>query len=241
MLITVISIFAFMIFIAVIMFTTFYRDITKFSLDNEIKEPAKVINPEYADKDDPYVLPFIIPGVLNRIQCNQLIWYAMDVLESKGVPDGRYVENKHSAQIWISRNNPIVKDLINRLAKKLYISPDNAEDPEIVRYLPYKTYTEHYDSCCDDNDKCRDFIKEGGQRKLAVIVYLNQDFEGGETYFKLLDMKFRPDEGGAVVSYPLAQHSNKCHPNSLHSSLQVDKNDKFALHIFFREDKITSV
>lgn len=203
----------------------------------EYKTEEKPLTLEYASQNDPYLKPFIIPQVINRIKCNELLTFAINQL-SKSVVDGRYVNNKYSKQIWIDKNNAIVKDIVTDMANRLYTKFENAEDVQIVRYLPYQRYSSIYDSCCDNTDRCKEFVKRGGQRMFAVIIYLNQDFDDGEVQFDNLGLKFKPDEGGAIVIYPLAYSSNKCHPDSKHTSLPVTKNDKWCLHMWFRENKI---
>jgi len=234
---TITSVLVLTLFISVIFCVTFYRNIKDFSEVNEKKPLVIPDHLSYASIDEPYLRPFIMPNVLSKIQCNTLINYAMGQLE-KTIVDGRYVQNKYSKQVWILKDNPLVKDIIEFFAKKLYVSVDNAENVQMFRYLPYQTFEEKYDSCCDDNGKCKDFLKRGGQRKFAIIIYLNQDYEGGETYFRNLDLKYKPNEGGAIVLYPLADKSSKCHPYSVHNSLPISRNDKWTMQIWFREYKI---
>lgn len=233
----IISISVCIIFIAVIIIIAFSRDVSEFSEINAVKPINITEYLTYAAKEDPYVIPFIIENVLTRIQCNKFITYAINKIDN-GLIDGRYVQNKYSKQTWILKNDPIVSHIIDNIAKLLYTSSDYAENVQIVRYLPYQTYAEKYDSCCDNNVRCKDFIKRGGQRRLAIIIYLNQDFDGGETYFRNLNLKFKPNEGSGIVIYPLAENSHKCHPDSIHSSLPINKSDKWVMNIWFRENKV---
>ena len=102
--VTVTSISIFILFIIVLCIVTFYRNIKNFSESNDKKPLVVPQHLTYANIDDPYLRPFIIPNVLTRIQCNTLINYSMGQLE-KTVVDGRYVQNKYSKQIWILKDN----------------------------------------------------------------------------------------------------------------------------------------
>ena len=42
---------------------------------------------------------------------------------------------------------------------------------------------------------CQDFLKRGGNRYATFLLYLNDDFEDGETYFPLRNKKIKPEKG----------------------------------------------
>ena len=190
---------------------------------------------EHANIDDPYTQPFVIPNLLSHEECDQLINYCSDKLE---VPEigGGYVNIKNNQQCWIPKDNSLVKSLIEKIAKIFELPFKNAEDILVMKYLPNQYYNNHHDSCCDINDKCKDFVKRGGQRILSVLIYLNKDFDDGQTYFKNSNLTFNPEKGHAIVIFPLAQNSNKCHPMATHSGLSAHKGIKWIMNIWFREN-----
>ncbi|CAH6421636.1 Oxoglutarate/iron-dependent dioxygenase, partial [uncultured virus] len=106
-----------------------------------------------------------------------------------------------------------------------------------VRYEPGQYYKPHHDSCCEDIAKCREFAKVGGQRKLTVLVYLNDAFEGGSTEFPNLGFTAKPPPGDAIVFYPLANNTNRCHPLALHGGMPVTSGEKWVANLWFRESK----
>lgn len=233
-----ISVILLLIFITIIVLLTFYRNVIyeKVMGDETVNIPQIT---GYANKEDPYLKPSILPNLLTEKECIDIIGYASDKLSESEVVGGRHVNIRNSQQYWIPKNNPLVKPLFEKVSKMFGIPIENAEDLQVVRYLPHQYYNDHHDSCCDDNDKCRDFIKRGGQRVLTVLIYLNKDFEDGQTYFKNLDLKLRADPGSAILFYPLAQNSNKCHPDAIHAGLQVSKGIKWIANVWFRENKFT--
>jgi prolyl 4-hydroxylase len=70
-------------------------------------------------------------------------------------------------------------------------------------------------------------------------IYLNDNFTGGHTYFKNLDLKLKPNIGDAVVFFPLADNSNKCHPYALHAGMPIETGEKWIANLWFREGKFT--
>jgi prolyl 4-hydroxylase len=194
-------------------------------------------NVSYANNNDPYTPPSVIPNLLSKEECNQIINYSTNKLEESTVVSGKDLSIRNSQQTWIKKDDPIIKPIIDRIIQRFGQNFDNAEDLQVVRYQSNQYYNEHHDSCCDDNDKCMEFIKRGGQRVLTVLIYLSDNFTGGQTYFKNLDLKLKPNVGDAIVFYPLAQNSNKCHPLALHGGLSVESGEKWIANLWFRESK----
>jgi prolyl 4-hydroxylase len=73
------------------------------------------------------------------------------------------------------------------------------------------------------------------QRTATMIMYLNDDFEGGATRFSTLDQDIKPPKYGAVVFRPLADNTNMCHPLGLHKGTPVKSGIKYICNVWFRE------
>jgi len=232
-----------LIFILIIVFLIFYRNVVYEKLismsDNDTVIPVIPQINGFANKEDPYIKPLVLPNILTEQECNDIMFYASDNLTDPSTGNSKYVDPKNNQQYWIPKNNALVKPLIEKIAKSYDLPFENAENVQVIRYLPYQKYTDHYDSCCDNNDRCKDFITHGGQRVLSVIIYLNKEFENGETYFKNSDVKLKPNIGGAIICFPLAQNTNKCHPDSNHQALPVTGGIKWIANVWFRENKFT--
>jgi prolyl 4-hydroxylase len=193
----------------------------------------------YAHDSDPYDKPFILQNFITREKCQEIIAHANDKLFDSEVIGGVHKNIRNSKQYWIQKNNQLVKPMFEQVSRHFNIPLENAEDLQVVRYLPGQYYNEHHDACCDDNDKCVTFVKKGGQRKLTVLIYLNNDFDEGYTYFKNMDLKVKPRTGDAIVFYPLAKGTNKCHPLALHAGMPVTRGEKWVANLWFREHKFT--
>ncbi len=193
----------------------------------------------YANVTDPFDYPYILKEFISEDQCKKIIEHAKDKLFDSEVIGGKYTEIRNSQQCWIPKNDPLVKPLFEKISAKYNIPFENAEDLQVVRYKPNQYYNEHHDSCCDNNKYCEDFVKRGGQRIITVLIYLTNDFDEGNTYFRNLDKKFKPPTGDAIVFFPLAKNSNKCHPLSLHAGMPVTSGEKWVANLWYRENKFT--
>lgn len=191
----------------------------------------------YTDASSNYIHPTILPNILTSDQIKNIINYCSKNLSQSLVISGRNDSVRNSRQSWINKNDPLVKPIFEYLSKLYNIPFENAEDLQVIKYEPNQYYKEHHDSCCDNVDSCHNFVKNGGQRILTVLIYLNNTFEGGETYFKNLNIKMKAPPGSAIVFYPLAFNSKLCHPNALHAGLPVTKGEKWVANVWFREKK----
>lgn len=191
----------------------------------------------YGLDNDPYVKPFVVSDLLTPTQCKQIMQFCEDKLVDSEVVGGKHQHIRNSKQHWIPKTNELVKHIFEKVSYMFNIPIENAEDLQVVRYQPDQYYNEHHDSCCDDNEKCNEFTKRGGQRRLTVLIYLNNEFEGGYTKFKNLDIEMKAPTGSAIVFYPLTLNTNKCHPMALHAGMPVSKGEKWIANLWFRENK----
>jgi hypothetical protein len=89
----------------------------------------------------------------------------------------------------------------------------------LLKYTPGGKYDIHYDQAVHEN-------KTKGARIVSSILYLNDDFQGGETYFKYQDYTVQP-KPGRLVFFP----STYTHP---HAALPIKEGVKYAVVTWFR-------
>ncbi len=94
-----------------------------------------------------------------------------------------------------------------------------AEPCSILRYRKGHFYKRHIDNVLLAS-RFQELEQGIPTRDISVVGYLNDDFEGGETYFDRQDVKVKP-EAGAVLLFP----SYFTHP---HASLPVTQGQKYA-------------
>jgi prolyl 4-hydroxylase len=72
-----------------------------------------------------------------------------------------------------------------------------------------------------------------GQRTWTTMIYLNDVEEGGETYFKRLNRKFKPKEG-TVVFWSNLHQNGKVNPKTLHEALPPISGNKYVITKWWR-------
>ena len=106
----------------------------------------------------------------------------------KNIPDKVY---RTSHNTFLPRSYDIVQNIYDKLSKIIGIDSDHFEQLQVVRYEPGQQYKAHWDACWEEG-KCNEFMKQGGQRYATFLLYLNDDFTGGETEFPHRNIKIKP-------------------------------------------------
>jgi predicted 2-oxoglutarate/Fe(II)-dependent dioxygenase YbiX len=117
--------------------------------------------------------------------------------------DSGYWDGRVATYPTIEKTSPEVVNTIREIVKRLKVEIDNffsvdaqATSPAVVRWLPGNFQMPHADKELHEGDnagKPNDFP----WYDIATIVYLNDDYEGGELYFPNQDIKFKPKRGAA--------------------------------------------
>lgn len=156
--------------------------------------------------------------------------YADSVVVGSENPEGI----RKSQTYWLDKYDAVAQKIIQKVCDIEGYSIEQSEDIQVVKYEVNGYYNEHHDSCCDDDDACREFIKDGN-RILTMVIYLNDDFEGGATRFPILDKNFKPKKYSGILFYPMNKDGDKCHENSLHAGMPIIKGEKYIANVWIRE------
>lgn len=208
-----------------------------------------------------------IDNVLTNDECNILINNAKNNLSRSTVMsfnNNKYIDavdsSRTSEHTWLNKNE--YKKITIKIEKLINLFLDNItseqfEDIQIARYKPKQEYKEHYDICHPTqaypehiNACIEDYRKYNSVRYLTLILYLNDNFDGGETYFPYLNKKIKPKKGKALIFLNCNPNNNTIKnglcdviSNSKHAGLPVinnnkKENEKWIANIWVRTKKI---
>ena len=146
-------------------------------------------------RDDPRII--LIPGLFTAAECAYLIQAAEPLIEPSVVIDPRTghfvrdpVRTSDAAAFPLALENPAIHALNRRLAAATGTEVAQGEPLQVLRYRPGQEYKLHVDALPPQVDN---------QRVLTALVYLNEDFEGGETDFPALGLSVRGKSGDALI------------------------------------------
>jgi hypothetical protein len=111
-------------------------------------------------------------------------------------------EHRISHQVWLEdTDDPVVGAFASHAAQITGLPVENQESTQVVMYDVGGKFLDHYDACVSDGTSYCDHTTEGesGERWATFILYLNDEFEGGETEFTRLGFSVKPEIGKGLL------------------------------------------
>jgi len=201
------------------------------------KKTSGYKNNGFASIDAKYIMPIVYENLITENEANYIIDTAKDSFKESEIIGGFDKSIRKSKTTWMYKDDPKIYEIMKRICDLTNHDIDNTEALQVVQYEPGGFYNDHHDACCDNDDKCTEFVENGGQRVLTVLIYLNDAFTGGATRFSAIEKEIKPPKYGGVVFRPLEENSNKCHPLALHKGMPVESGIKYVCNIWIREGK----
>jgi len=132
-----------------------------------------------------------------------------------------------SKTCWIeNKEDPLVEKIADISVYMTKIPRENQEALQVAKYDINGKFDSHYDCCVyNDKEKCRIMNGNAGERRSTLMIYLNDDFEGGETEFEKIGLKIKPEKGKAILFWS-TDDNGKMIENSLHRGNKVTKGTK---------------
>jgi len=185
-----------------------------------------------------------IENILTDNECDQLISISKNVgLEKSNVLNKTGSEldisTRTSEQLWLPNDyNKIIKKLSDYNQTLTKLPYENQEDIQIVHYYPGGLFKLHADACVYDKKTCDETANRNnsGQRKSTLLIYLNDNFEQGETEFPSFNKKVIPKKGKGIFFYNIDRNNNVLH-DSYHRGNPVINGEKWIATIWTHINK----
>ena len=173
--------------------------------------------------DEPDVRMF--PALFSAAECRFLIEAAKPLLRPSVVVDPRTgqqvanpVRTSSAAGFPFTDENPAIHALNRRLAAASGTEVRSGEPLQVLCYAPGEQYHEHSDALPG--------VAPMQQRVLTFLVYLNDDYEGGETCFPRAGLKVRGRTGDGLL-FRNALNDGMIDPRAIHAGLPVTEGVKY--------------
>ena len=183
------------------------------------------------------------PNLLSNEECDKIIELSRNkVLRSTVIGESKkndVSEVRTSKNTFLQNSvDPLMKSIDDRIEKIIGISPEKYEDLQVVHYQPGQFYKAHWDACDPKQDpRCVEDYKNGGLRFATFIIYLNDDMEGGETEFPLMNRKVSPEKGKGVLFFDLEDNLTERRELSKHAGLPPTSGEKWMCNKWIRLNK----
>lgn len=202
------------------------RLLSRMAVDDQ-GEPAQEFAPRFICQD-PLVVAF--DAFLTDEECDALIMMA----ETKFAPSrvinpatGKLVSNpvrtSYAAAFPLVEENPFLHAINRRIAAASRSRYEQGEPTQILSYVSGQEYKLHSDAIAG----------ESNQRIQTFLIYLTDDFAGGETHFPAADLKLRPAKGGAICFSNVTADMEPAR-TSVHAGLPVTAGRKIVLSKWIR-------
>ncbi|MGD0192180.1 MAG: 2OG-Fe(II) oxygenase [Rhizomicrobium sp.] len=121
-----------------------------------------------------------------------------------------------------------------RIAAAAGFSTRCLEETTVLHYTRGQKFGPHYDYFDSTSPTFRDELARGGQRAATFLVYLNDEFEGGET--ALLELKWQyKGRAGDALFFRSSDSSGVPDPRTLHAGLAPTSGEKWLLTQLIRQ------
>jgi prolyl 4-hydroxylase len=138
------------------------------------------------------------------------------------------VRSSDAAPFGVFAEDLVVNALNRRMARLSGTRLDQGETLQLLRYRPGGEYKPHLDA----------LPAEPNQRILTLLVYLTDDYEGGETSFPRTGLSFRGRTGDALL-FRNASADGRPDPLALHAGLPVTRGTKYLASRWIRAGRFT--
>ena len=152
----------------------------------------------------PYIAAW--PGFLPVVLCAYLISRAVPRLVPAQVYDLQHGRLKtdpmrtNTRAPFLLLDSDLVLQLARaRLALAAGATVDTLEPPEILHYSVGESYRPHVDYLHTGVPKFAEHVRKHGQRVKTGLIYLNGAYEGGETDFPRINVRYAGRAGDALV------------------------------------------
>ncbi len=133
---------------------------------------------------------------------------------------GAYHANRNNSflVLGISEMDVLTEIIRHRIAAATRIPTVVFELPQVLHYAVGQQFASHFDFLEPATVAYRDDLARFGQRVATFLIYLNDDYAGGETSFPEIGLKFRGQQGDALLFANVTADGSP-DPKTLHAGM----------------------
>lgn len=176
----------------------------------------------------------VVNDFVEKVECKKLVRFAekqearwLKVIDRQKSTEQKIVErrdpNRVTQVVNMQKRYDLLESTVRRalvdVGSKRYGQADIFEPPYVLRYKVGGVYAEHADSEAFDAQQQR--FHRVADRDVSLLIYLNDDYDGGQLSFRQLNYTYKP-RAGDLVMFP---SSNLF----MHQAEQVTRGTKYAV------------
>jgi hypothetical protein len=171
-----------------------------------------------------------VKGFLSPEECDQIVDGARATLTPAVVFQSEFGRVGYSDVVNHRQTSLVMPEHIHRLIAAVTGLPAGAIDQigVINSYRPGEIFAAHNDALTGNAPGVLEELQRAGQRLVSFLIYLNDDYEGGETAFPNLKMHFKGRKGDALY-WSNVDAKGEPHPLAFHAGLAPTCGEKWTL------------
>ena len=164
-----------------------------------------------------------------RHQLRRALVYRKDA-EGHQASDSR---TNSEADFTYSNASVLLALLRDRIAAAAGISTDHFEVAKLLHYEPGQQFKPHGDFQDASTPALAREIERRGQRIATFLIYLNEDYEGGETDFPRISFRYRGSRGDALLFFNV-DAAGRPDLNTIHAGRPTTRGEKWLFSQWIR-------
>jgi prolyl 4-hydroxylase len=183
-----------------------------------------------------------LPGVIHPLVLDAVINLAAPLVKPSQIVDARTGEvrvdpMRNSSHVTLSpRQHDHVLEALERCISRVSGVPVlNGEFLQILRYRIGEEFRPHVDYFNETGTGAYQSLADGGQRAQTVLMYLNDDYNGGSTHFPKLQLNIKGRRGDMLHFHNLGA-DGLGHRDTLHAGMPVIAGEKWLLSQWIRSE-----
>lgn len=182
----------------------------------------------------------VIDGFATPTECRWLIERATEMLTPALVVDidGRLVADpvrtNKGAAFQLTDMDLVIEIIRARISAATRIPVPLFEPMQVLHYSVGEEFKHHLDYLEPGNPQHQEQLRSHGQRIATFLIYLNDDFEGGETEFSQIGVRYRGRVGDAIF-WANCDMEGRPDPLTLHTGLPPTAGEKWILSQWIRD------
>ena len=170
-----------------------------------------------------YIEPEVVKGFLTLEECNALINYNSEFYHSSFEGDTHVKKNEIiSLSKHINKNSHEISSILKKCSDKFHIHQGYFTDLTVVKYTKGGFIHGHIDSGLSHI------------RTHTILLYLNENYEGGETEFPNLNKQFKLNTGDILYFHNLDSYGNPT-KSALHQGNVVKSGEKWICNLWVKD------
>lgn len=177
---------------------------------------------------------FAVGQFLTPAECDQMIALIDSVARPSTVYSGVQGPDYRSSYSGdVERSDPFVMMIERRIDDLIGLPHEWGETVQGQRYTPGQQFQDHNDWFHTTSDYWQQEAKQGGQRSITTMIYLNDVAAGGATDFPRLGVSIAPQRGALLIWNNMLSDGTP-NENTLHAGRPVVEGVKYIVTKWYR-------